>query len=83
MDNQSDNKGQPERPRYVVKPPIYSLLEYLAKHPTLLGALLGALTGLLGAGYLGLQTNIAVVSGAVAGLIIAALIERLRSLRSK
>ena len=79
MDNKPDNKQQPEPPRYVVKPPIYSLFEHLVKHPTLLGAILGALAGLLGAGYLGLQTNIAVIGGAVVGLVIAAVIERLRS----
>jgi hypothetical protein len=83
VDNKPDDKQQPEPPRYVVKPPIYSMFEFLAKQPTLLGAILGALAGLLGAGYLGLQTGIAVIGGAVVGLVIAAVVERLRSWRAK
>jgi hypothetical protein len=79
MNNKPDHKQQPEPPQYVVKPPIYSLFQFLAKHPPLLGAILGGLAGLLGAAYVGLQTNIAVIAGAVAGLVVAAVIERLRS----
>ena len=82
MDNKPDDKRPPEPPRYVVKPPIYSLVELLGKQPALLGALLGALAGLLGARYVGLQTGLAVISGAVVGLVIAVAIERLRSSRS-
>lgn len=82
MENKPDDKQQPELPRYVVKPPIYSLFETLAKQPALLGALLGALAGLVGASYVGLQTGLAVIGGAVVGLVIAVAIERLRALRS-
>jgi len=82
MEKKPDDKQQPEPPRYVVEPPIWSLFEFLRKQPILLGAILGALAGLLGAGYLDIQTNMAVIGGAVAGLVIAAVIERLRSLRS-
>jgi hypothetical protein len=79
MENKPGDKQQPEPPRYVIKPPIYSLFEYLAKQPILLGAILGALAGLLGAAYFNIQTNVAVIGGAVVGLVTAAVIERLRS----
>lgn len=82
MDNKPDDEQRPGPPRYVIKPPIYSLFELLAKQPALLGAILGALAGLGGANYVGLQTGMAVIGGAVVGLVIAVVIERLRSLRS-
>ena len=86
MDAKPEDKQQPERqpepPQYMVKPPIWSLFELLRKQPILLGAILGALAGLLAAGYFEFQTNMAVIGGAAAGLVIAAVIERLRSLRS-
>lgn len=82
MENKPDDKQQPEPPRYVVKPPIYTLFETLTKQPALPGALLGALAGLVGASYVGLQTGLAVIGGAVVGLVIAVALERLRALRS-
>ena len=83
MENKPDNGDQAERPTPEYQktiPPIFHLFKFLLDRPIFLGAILGAIGGLLVAGYLNVQTNMAVIGGALAGLVIAIIIVRLRSI---
>ncbi len=79
MEDESNHKEQPETPPHVVPPPIFGLFDYLRRQPMLLGAIIGALVGLVAANYLGVRPNLVVIGGAAAGLVVAAVIVRLRS----
>ena len=81
MENRPDNGDQAEHstPEYQkTVPPIFHLFKFLLDRPIFLGAILGAIGGLLVAGYLNIQTNMAVIGGALAGLVISIIIVRLR-----
>lgn len=79
MDNESNHKEQPETPPHVVPPPIFGLFDYLRRQPMLLGAIIGALVGLVAANYFEIRPNLVVIGGAVIGLVVAAVLARLRA----
>ena len=83
MENKPDNGDHAERPTPEYQktiPPIFYLFKFLLDRPIFLGAILGAIGGLLVAGYLNIQPNMAVIGGALAGLVIVIIIVRLRSI---
>jgi hypothetical protein len=83
MEYKPDNEDQVKRPTPEYQktvPPIFHLFKFLLDRPIFLGAILGAIGGLLMAGYFNIQTNMAVIGGALAGLVIAIFIVRLRSI---
>ena len=79
MDNEANHKEQPKTPPYVVPPPIFGLFAYVRRQPLLLGAIIGALVGLVATNYFEVRPNLVVIGGAVAGFVVAAIIVRLRS----
>lgn len=79
MDEETNHTEQPEKLPHVVAPPIFGLFEYLRRQPMLLGAIIGAVLGLVAANYFEIRPNLVVVGGAVAGLVVAAIVAQLRS----
>ena len=78
MDNESDREQQQETRPYVVTPPIFSLFQLLQKQPMFLGAILGAVLGLVVATSFEIRVSTAVIGGAVVGFVVATIIVRLR-----
>lgn len=83
MTNNPDDPHQAKRSDHVSsKPPIFYLYEFLQQRPVLIGTLAGAVAGLVAASQTAWPPNLAAIGGAVAGTVLAAIILRLRSLRS-
>jgi len=83
MTNDSNEPRQPKTSHHVSqKPPIFYFYEFLQQRPVFIGTLAGALLGMIIASQTGWPMNLAAIGGAVAGTIVAAIILRLRSLRS-
>jgi hypothetical protein len=83
MTGDSNEDHQPKKSHHVSsKPPIFYLYEFLQQRPVFFGLLAGALVGVIVASQTGWPVNPAVIGGGVAGAVIAAVILRLRSLRS-